>query len=842
MLETNDEIAGLLDPGGTEGGVPSGPKGEPPALPASLPLLPLKNVVVFPHLPTPLVIGRPASMRLIDEAMVRDRMVALVLQKDPDQEEPQPDRLYGVGTAAVIQRLLKFPDGTVRVLVAGLQRIRIDRIIRREPYLVADITPLPDRFEPSVEVEALAKNLTNQIGRMLSLMPIASDELGVALLNVDQPGRLADMAATLLVRDPALKQELLETLAVDERLRKLTRQISRDIEVMEIGSKIQQQVQDEMDKGQREFVLRQQLKAIQKELGEGDETGAEIDRLKEAIDKAGMPPAAREAADRELKRLRTMSPAAAEHAVVRTYLDTLIALPWSKETKDSIDIKAARTILDEDHYDLEKVKDRILEFLAVRKMKAGTKGPILCFVGPPGTGKTSLGRSIARAMGRTFYRLSLGGVRDEAEIRGHRRTYVGALPGRIIEGLRKCGTNNPVFILDEVDKLGADFRGDPSSALLEVLDPEQNGTFMDHYLDVPFDLSRVLFLTTANVLDPIPGALRDRMEVLELPGYTEEEKMRIARTYLIPRQCVENGLPSDDLVIEDAALQRIISRYTQEAGLRNLERAIGTLCRKVTRHRAEGNLARVTIGVDNLIDYLGPERYSSEAAERAAQPGVAIGLAWTPFGGQILFIEATRMAGGKSLILTGQLGDVMRESAQAALSYIRSRAEQLGIDKNFFATSDLHLHVPAGAIPKDGPSAGVTMATALASLLTGRACRPETAMTGEITLRGKVLPVGGIKEKVLAARRAGIRTIILPADNEKDLRDIPPELRSTLTFRFARTVDDVLDGALMPSAAPAGHAARPGRTRAQARAARPAGAPGTLRPRPGRSRSAAGND
>jgi ATP-dependent Lon protease len=776
-------------------------QGDAPAIPGSLPILPLKNTVVFPRIPMPLVIGRPASMRLIDEAMVKDRIIGLAAQKSSDVEEPKPDDLQRVGTAAVIQRLLKFPDGTIRVLVSGIQRIRWTRIIRPEPYLVADVEVLKETLEPSVEIEALTKNLMNLIGRMLALMPIASDELAVALLNVEDPARLTDLAATLLVRDTALKQEYLETASVAERLRKLTRQINRDIEVMELGSKIQKQVQDEMEKGQREFVLRQQLKAIQKELGEGDDAEAEVNRLQEAVEKAGMPPAAKEAAERELKRLRTMPSASAEHVVSRTYLDWLIALPWSKATKDTIDIKEARRILDEDHYDLEKVKDRILEFLAVRKLKAGGKGPILCFVGPPGTGKTSLGRSIARAMGRSFARLSLGGVHDEAEIRGHRRTYVGALPGRIIEGLRKCGTSNPVFILDEVDKLGVDFRGDPASALLEVLDPEQNRNFVDHYLDVPFDLSAVLFITTANVLDTIPPALRDRMEILELPGYTNEEKVAIARKYLIPRQSVENGLTSEDLVIEEAALARIIARYTQEAGLRNLEREIAAICRKVARRRAEGETGQVTVRQEDLIEYLGPERFTSEAAERVARPGVAIGLAWTPFGGQILFVEATRMPGGKSLTITGQVGDVMRESALAALSYIRSRASSLGIEPSFFARSDLHVHVPAGAIPKDGPSAGVTMATALASLLTGRTCRPETAMTGEITLRGKVLPVGGIKEKVLAARRAGIKTIILPADNEKDLQDVPQAARQDLTFRFVRTVDDVLDAALTPAVA-----------------------------------------
>jgi ATP-dependent Lon protease len=790
----------------------AGESGEPPAasrpattspapeIPSTLPILALKNTVVFPHLPVPLVVGRPGSVRLIDEAMIRNRLVGLVTQKNADVEEPGEGDLHAIGCAAVIQRLLKFPDGTLRVLVAGLERIRVTRLVRMEPYPVAEIEVLKEQVEDSVETEALGKNLMNQITRMLALMPIDSDEIGVALLNVESPSRLADMGAALLVRDTPLKQEFLETLDVKERLRRLTRHINREIEVMELGSKIQEQVQDEMEKGQREFVLRQQLKAIQKELGASDDGEAEIQQLQEAIEKAGMPEAARQAADRELKRLRTMSPAAAEHVVVRTYLDWLIALPWSKSSPDKIELAEARRILDEDHHDLEKVKDRILEFLAVRKLRADTRGPILCFVGPPGTGKTSLGKSIARAMGREFQRMSLGGVRDEAEIRGHRRTYVGALPGRVIEALRKCGTRNPVIILDEVDKLGADFRGDPAAALLEVLDPEQNRNFQDHYLDVPFDLSSVLFITTANVLDPIPAALRDRMEVLALPGYTEEDKLVIARRFLLPRQCRENGLALEDVVIDDAVLRAIIGGYTREAGLRNLEREIATICRKIARRHAEGDAARVSIEPKDLQTYLGPERFTSELAERIGQPGVAIGLAWTPFGGEILFVEATRMPGGKSLTITGQLGEVMRESALAALSWIRTHAADLRIEPDFFSRTDIHLHVPAGAIPKDGPSAGVTMATALASLLTGRPCRPATAMTGEITLRGKVLPVGGIKEKVLAARRSGIRTIVMPVDNEKDLLDVPKEARDDLTFRFARTVEEVLEMALTPAA------------------------------------------
>jgi len=820
MSEQGEGEATVLD---TLEGQERPPAPPPRTLPAVLPILPLKNTVVFPHIPTPLAVGRPSSIKLIDDVMVKDRLVALVLQKDPGVEDPKENDVHAVGTAAVIQRMLKFPDGTIRILVSGFDRIRLTRVVRTDPYLVAEVSLLSEQVEQSVEIEALVNNLHNLIRKMLSLMPIASDEIGVALFNVESPARLADLAAVLLVRDAAAKQEYLETLSVHERLLKLTRHLSHEIEVLELGSKIQKEVQDEMEKGQREFVLRQQLKAIQKELGGDSDNEATIEKLQEEIAKAGMPPQAREAAERELNRLRTMPPASAEYIVSRTYLDWLAALPWSKQSEDKIELPEARRVLDEDHYDLQIVKDRILEFLAVRKLKAESRGPILCFVGPPGAGKTSLGKSIARAMGRQFHRLSLGGIHDEAEIRGHRRTYVGALPGQIIQGLRRAGTRNPVFMLDEVDKLGSDFRGDPASALLEVLDPEQNSTFVDHYLDVPFDLSRVVFITTANILDTIPAPLRDRMEVMELPGYIEEEKLQIARRYLIPRQCAENGLKLEDVSIEDEALSAIVSRYTQEAGLRNLEREIAKICRKVALRRAEGHTEPVIVGAADLVSYLGPARYSQEAAERVKVPGVAIGLAWTPFGGHVLFIEATRMPGGKRLIVTGQLGDVMRESAEAALSYVRSRADDLGIDRRFFDRSDIHLHIPAGAVPKDGPSAGVTIATALASLLTDRLCRPDTAMTGEITLRGKVLPVGGIKTKVLGARRAGIKTVILPADNEKDLFDIPKNVLETLEFRFVKTVDEVFEAALQPAprpaAKPAGAARAPGR--ASSRPARP---------------------
>jgi ATP-dependent Lon protease len=815
--EDTDDPTPLLE--ATE--APGAPQGDlPRVLPAVLPILPLKNTVVFPHLPTPLVVGRASSSKLIDDVMLKDRMLGLVLQKDPGVEDPKEKDLHAIGTAAVIQRMLKFPDGTMRVLITGFERIRLSRVVRTEPYLVAELDRLPDQTEQSVEMEALVANLRSQITKMLSLMPIASEEIGVALLNVQAPGRLADMAAALLIRDAKDKQDYLETASVRERLVKLTRQISREIEVLELGTKIQKEVQDEMEKGQREFVLRQQLKAIQRELGATDEIEAAIAKLKEDIEAAGMPVQAREAAERELNRLRTMPPASAEYVVTRTYLDWLISLPWAKHTADKIELQEARRILDEDHYDLKPVKDRILEFLAVRKLKTESRGPILCFVGPPGTGKTSLGRSIARSMGRAFHRLSLGGIRDEAEVRGHRRTYVGALPGQIIQGIRRSGQNNPVFMLDEVDKLGSDFRGDPSSALLEVLDPEQNSSFVDHYLDVPFDLSRVMFITTANILDTIPAPLRDRMEVLELPGYTDEEKLEIARRYLIPRQARENGLSPEDLKLDDGALPAIISGYTREAGLRNLEREIAKIGRKIALGKAEGRTDPVTVRAEDLVSYLGPRRFDQEVAERLNVPGVAIGMVWTPFGGHVLFIEATRMPGGHRLILTGQLGDVMRESAEAALSYIRSRASDLGINAGFFEKTDIHVHVPAGAVPKDGPSAGVTIATAIASLLTGRLCKPSTAMTGEITLRGKVLPIGGVKQKVLGARRAGITTIILPAENRKDLTDIPNSVLASLEFCYVKTVDEVLEAALQPRKESGKAAATPGRPSSRPRSVR----------------------
>jgi len=688
--------------------------------------------------------------------------------------------------------MLKYPDKSVRVLVQGLARIELQQVVQREPYFVARVARLRESLLQAREVDALHANLVSQFSKFVSLVPYLPDELQTMAVQVREPGKLTDLVASYLKIAIEELQDLLATLDIRQRLEKLIVILGREIELLELGHKIQSQVQTELNKNQREYFLRQQLKAIQKELGETDSRSAEIEDLEKKVQAANMPEEARKAADKELERLRMIPPESAEHTVVRTYLDWLVSLPWCVSTEDNLDIKHAREVLDEDHYDLEKAKERILEFLAVRKLKRDTKGPILCFVGPPGTGKTSLGRSIARALGRKFVRLSLGGIRDEAEIRGHRRTYIGSLPGRIIQGVRNAASNNPLFILDEVDKLGADFRGDPASALLEVLDPEQNNTFVDHYLDVPFDLSHVLFLTTANILDTIPHALRDRMELLELPGYTEEEKLHIAERHLVPKQLTENGLNEHHIEFTKEAVSEIIRSYTREAGVRNLEREIARICRKIARSITEGEAPPEQITLDLLQRYLGPPKYFSEVAERTNEPGVATGLAWTPNGGDIIFIESTRMNGQKGLTLTGSLGDVMKESAQAALSYVRTRAERLGIAPDFYDRSDIHVHVPAGAIPKDGPSAGVTIAASLASLMTGTPVRAEVAMTGEITLRGKVLPVGGIKEKVLAARRAGIRTVVLPRRNEHDLDDIPPEVRREMEIVFVDTVDDVL--------------------------------------------------
>ena len=765
-------------------------------IPELLPVLPLRGIVIFPSQIHPFLVSRAASLKLIDDVGQNSRIIGLSAQKNPEEENPGPEGLHSRGTAVRILKMLKYPDQSVRVLVQGLARIELGQFVQRDPYFIVRVARLAETLEQAKEVEALQANLVSQFSKFVSLVPYLPDELQVMAMQVRDPARLTDLVASYLKIAVEELQDLLGTLDVRQRLEKLIVILSREIELLELGHKIQSQVQSELNKNQREYYLRQQLKAIQKELGEGDGRTSEIEDLEKKIEAAKMPEDARKAADKELDRLRMIPPESAEHTVVRTYLDWLVSLPWAVSTDDNLDIKNARKVLDEDHYDLEKVKERILEFLAVRKLKHDTKGPILCFVGPPGTGKTSLGRSIARALGRKFVRLSLGGIRDEAEIRGHRRTYIGSLPGRIVQGLRNAGSNNPLFILDEVDKLGADFRGDPTSALLEVLDPEQNNSFVDHYLDVPFDLSKVLFLTTANVLDTIPHALRDRMEVLELPGYTEEEKLQIVERHLIPKQLGENGLEDRRIEFTREAMAEIIRSYAREAGLRNLEREISRVYRKIARSITEGENAPERITLEMLQRYLGPPKFFSEVAERTNEPGVATGLAWTPNGGDIIFIESTRMSGQKGLTLTGSLGDVMKESAQAALSYIRSRADRIGIATDFYDKSDIHVHVPAGAIPKDGPSAGVTIAASLASLLTGRPVRADVAMTGEITLRGKVLPVGGIKEKVLAARRAGIKTVILPRRNERDLDDIPPELRSEMETIFVDTVDEVLEHAL----------------------------------------------
>jgi len=789
-----------------------------PQLPNELMILPLRDTVVYPGMFVPLAVGQERSIRLVDEAVVGNRLVGLVAQRDENVAEAGPDDVYEIGTAAVIHRLLKVPDGSVRLVVQGLERFRILEFIQLRPYLVARVQQVEDVVENTVEVQALMRNVVDLFQRMVSLVAYMPDELIMAAINIEDPRQLVYLIATSLRIKTADKQEILALDRVADKLKKLTAILNQELEVLELGRKIQSQAQDEMQKMQREYFLREQMKAIQQELGEEDEQAIEVREFEEKIAAAGMPEEAEKEARRELDRLRKLPTAAAEYGVIRTYLDWLVSLPWQKATEDQLDIARARQILNEDHYDLEKVKDRILEYLAVRKLKAERKaaegeateeprdlirrereGVILCFVGPPGTGKTSLGQSIARALGRKFVRMSLGGMRDEAEIRGHRRTYIGSLPGRIIQSLRRCESRNPVFMLDEVDKIGTDFRGDPASALLEVLDPEQNRDFRDHYLDVPFDLSQVMFITTANLLDPIPAPLRDRMEILFLSGYTEEEKVKIAQQYLIPRQYRENALDGDEVVFTEEGLQAIIRDYTREAGLRNLEREIGTICRKVATRKAEGTLdGPVVVTAANIHEFLGKPRYYFEAAERTEVPGVATGVSWTQAGGDILFVEATRMKGKKGLSLTGQLGDVMKESAQAALSYVRSKAVELGIPEDFFEESDIHVHVPEGAVPKDGPSAGVTITTAIVSLLTNRPVRSNVGMTGEITLRGRVLPVGGIKEKVLAARRAGLDTVILPRWNAKDLEELPQEVQKEMHFVLVDTIDEVLQAALLP--------------------------------------------
>jgi ATP-dependent Lon protease len=723
-------------------------------------------------------------------------MIGIVAIRTKQVEEVKPEDLFNVGCAAHILKMLKMPNNSLRLLIQGTSRIRLTEFTQREPYIRAKVASLKDQGEKTTDTQALMVGVKGIFQKVVELAPNLPAELAIMAMNIEEPGALADLIASTLNIPLADKQNLLETLDVKGRLERANFFLTKELAVLELGSKIQSQVREGIDKSQREYFLREQLKAIQKELGEKDERTAEIEELRQRMAQANLPPEAMKEGERELDRLAKMPPAAAEYTVSRTYLDWLIELPWSVHTEDNLDIAQAQKVLNEDHYDLEKVKKRILEYLSVRKLKADMKGPILCFVGPPGTGKTSVGKSIAKALGRKFIRISLGGVRDEAEIRGHRRTYVGALPGRIIQGVRKAGSNNPVFMLDEIDKLGMDFRGDPSAALLEVLDPEQNYAFSDHYLDVAFDLSKVMFITTANILDPIPPALRDRMEVLDLPGYTEEEKLKIAKEFLVPKQVEAHGLSEKDIQFEEEALRRIALEYTREAGVRNLEREIAHICRGVARRVAEGQGAPSIIKPDDVPSYLGPVKFFSEVAERTSEPGVATGLAWTPTGGDILFVEATRMKGRKGFSLTGQLGDVMKESAQAALSYVRAKAKALKIPEDFFDHSDIHIHVPAGAIPKDGPSAGVTMFTAITSLLTGRPVRSNVAMTGEITLRGLVLPVGGIKEKVLAARRAGITTVILPRRNEKDLEEVPEQVKKDMKFHFVQRMDEVIHLAL----------------------------------------------
>jgi ATP-dependent Lon protease len=765
-------------------------------VPDILGLLPLRSAVVFPHAVVPLAAGRPSSIRLIEEAAKSGRLVGALMQRDPSMDAPGGADLHAVGTLTLIHKVLKQPDGTLRLVVQGISRFRVIEVIETAPYLRARVETLPEEEPQDVEAQALARSAASLFQNVVALSPTLPDELANVVSGTEPAGQVADLiTASLPTLSLPLKQELLETVPVKARLQTLIAALGKEAEVLELGSKIQSEVQSEMSKTQREYYLREQLKAIQKELGESDERTQEIDALREKVEAAGMTEEAKKEALRELDRLAKMSPAAAEYTVARTYIDWLVAMPWAQETPDTTDIEAAARILDEDHEGLEKIKDRILESLAVKKMRPAGKDPILCFVGPPGVGKTSLGRSIARALGRKFHRISLGGMRDEAEIRGHRRTYIGALPGQILQGLRRAGTKNPVFMLDEIDKLGMDFRGDPASALLEVLDPEQNGTFRDHYLDVAYDLSRVLFITTANVTDTIPPPLRDRMEVIPLAGYTEEEKVRIANTHLIPKQAREHGLdPAADVTFAPEALRLLARGYTREAGVRNLEREIASVCRKIARRRAEGRTAAVVVTPDVVTSFLGVPRFEyEELEERTRVPGVAVGLAWTPAGGDILFIEATRMKGARTLTLTGQLGDVMKESAQAALSWVRSHATELGIASSFWETSDIHVHIPAGAIPKDGPSAGITLTTALVSLLTGRRLRSGLAMTGEVSLSGRVLPVGGIKEKILAAHRAGVRTVILPRRNEKNLlEDVPREVRDVMTFHLVESAADVV--------------------------------------------------
>jgi ATP-dependent Lon protease len=778
----------------------SKPKGSPPdtggpvEIPDVISILPLRNSVLFPGSIIPIDVGRRKSVKLVEEAIAKERpVIGILTQRDARTEDPGDGDMYSIGCAARILKVIKLAKDNFSVILQGVARIRVTGYDSSDPFLTCNVVGLPDPTNTDVELDALVMNLKDIAKRVIKLMPELPKEAGALVDSVTEPGQLADLITSNLDIPVEEKQDVLETFDLKARMRKVLNFLTRQLEVLKVREKINTQVQEEMGRNQREYVLRQQLKAIKEELGEMDEGGGDFEEFKTKITEAKMPPDVEKVAIKQYERLKVMQPSSAEYTVTRTYLEWLVEMPWVNGTEDKIDIQEARNILNADHYDLEKVKKRILEYLAVRKLKADKKGPILCLVGPPGVGKTSLGKSIAKAVGRKFVRISLGGVRDEAEIRGHRRTYVGSLPGRIIQGMKRAGTNNPVFVLDEIDKLGHDFRGDPSSALLEVLDPEQNNTFSDHYLEVPFDLSKVMFIATANILDPIPAALRDRLEILEIPGYTRNEKMMIASKFLIPKQIEEHGMGDAQIVLEDSAVAEIIDSYTREAGVRNLEREVGSICRGVAVKVAEGETTeRQVITAEKVPDYLGPQKYINEVAERTSVAGVATGLAWTAVGGDILFIEATRMPGKSSLMLTGQLGDVMKESAQTATSFVRSRAKSLGIDENFLEKSDIHVHIPAGAIPKDGPSAGITMFVALTSMLTGIPIRADVAMTGEITLRGNVLPVGGIKEKLLAAHRAGIKRVVLPERNRKDIVDVPEEVQKDMEIFYVTKMDEVL--------------------------------------------------
>jgi ATP-dependent Lon protease len=762
-------------------------------IPAELPILPLRGTVAYPDLVMPLIVGRDRSIRLVDDANAGDKMIGIITQKNPDIEDPGIDDLYMIGTVATIMKMVKMVDGSQRIVVQGICRFKLVEFTTSEPHLRAKILPIFEEYQKDIEIDAMYINLKNLYKKAVEMAPYLSSELSQIASQMENPGNLVDLIGSTINIGVAEKQEILEKIDLKERLKKVTILLNREVETLELSSRIQSHVREGIDKTQREYYLREQLKAIQKELGETDDKMSEMEEIRKKILEARMPADVQKIAEKELDRLSKMSNMSAEYTVSRTYLDWLTEIPWSQATEDNLNIKDASRILDEDHYDLTKVKKRILEYLAVRKLKSDMKGPILCFVGPPGVGKTSLGKSIARALGRKFMRISLGGIRDEAEIRGHRRTYVGALPGRIVQGVKKAGSNNPVFMLDEVDKIGMDFRGDPSSALLEVLDPEQNFSFSDHYLEVPLDLSKVMFIATANMLDPVPPALKDRMEVLELPGYTEEEKLMIAKQFLIPKERAEHGLNEELIEFQDEALKVVIKSHTRESGVRNLEREIAAICRAIARDVAEGMTDKKVVTADSIHGYLGPIKYFSEIAERTKYSGVATGLAWTPTGGDILFIESTKMRGKGNLTLTGQLGDVMKESAQAALSYIRGKASDFGITEDFFEKNDLHVHVPQGAIPKDGPSAGITILVSLVSLLKDKHVRNDVAMTGEITLRGLVLPVGGIKEKVLAAKRAGIQSIILPKLNEKDLEEVPESIKENMEFKFIERMDEAVE-------------------------------------------------